>query len=134
MSDERAFLDTNVLIYAFASNERRSPVAERLVVAGSVVSVQVLNEFVSVSRRKLSLSWAEVLSALRAIQLVVPEPTALTREIHLAAVQMSAIHGYHIYDSLIVASALDAGCTVLYSEDMQDGQAIGPLTIRNPFR
>jgi predicted nucleic acid-binding protein len=41
---------------------------------------------------------------------------------------------FHIYDALIVASALEAECTTLYSEDLQDGQVIdGPLTIRNPF-
>jgi predicted nucleic acid-binding protein len=42
-------------------------------------------------------------------------------------------YGYSIYDALILAAALEADCDVLYTEDMQNGQVIGPLTIRNPF-
>jgi predicted nucleic acid-binding protein len=43
-------------------------------------------------------------------------------------------HGFHIYDALIIVSALEAGCRTLYSEDLQSGQVVGDrLTIRNPF-
>jgi len=49
------------------------------------------------------------------------------------AVDISARFGYRIYDSLILAAAQQAGCTTVYSEDMQHGQAIGSLTIVNPF-
>ena len=53
---------------------------------------------------------------------------------HDAAVLLAAKHGFHIYDALIVAAALEAGCDTLYSEDMQAGQVIARrLTIRNPF-
>ena len=62
------------------------------------------------------------------------EPRPLTDRNTPDAVSLAGVHGYHIYDSLIIASALEASCAVLYSEDLQDGQAIGPLTIRNPFR
>jgi predicted nucleic acid-binding protein len=79
------------------------------------------------------MSWADIRKSLDAVALVIPEPRPMTVALHDAAVQLSATHGYHIYDSLIVASALEAGCTVLYSEDLHDGQVIGPLTIRNPF-
>ena len=47
--------------------------------------------------------------------------------------RIAECYGYHIFDSLILAAALDAKCTLVYSEDMQDGQKIGELTIRNPF-
>jgi predicted nucleic acid-binding protein len=56
-----------------------------------------------------------------------------TIETHEAALRIAARYGYQIYNSLILAAALEAGCTVLYSEDMQDGQKIDSLTIRNPF-
>jgi len=65
---------------------------------------------------------------------VIPEPRALTQEVHRAAVEISVNLGYHIYDALIIASALEANCAFLYSEDLQDGQVIEGLTIRNPFR
>ena len=108
--------------------------AEVLIVPGATLSVQVLNEFVSVARRKIRMTWSEIQGALQAITMVIPEPRPLTLAIHRAAVDISATHGFHIYDSLIIASAIDAGCTILYTEDLQDGQVIGPLTIRNPFR
>jgi predicted nucleic acid-binding protein len=134
MSVERCFLDTNVLVYAFNQGDWRKQRAQELVGPTALVSVQVLNEFVSVGRRKLRMSWTEIREAIEAITLVIPEPRPLTREIHQAAVGLAETQGYHIYDSLIIASALEAGCTVLYSEDMQHGQTIDGLTIRNPFR
>jgi predicted nucleic acid-binding protein len=133
MKGERAFLDTNVLLYAFNPDDARSASAQQLIAPGAVISVQVLNEFVSVARRKLRLPWTEILPALSAIALVIPEPKSVTSGIHRVAIDLSLAHGYHIYDSLIIASALEAGCTVLYSEDLQDGHVEG-LTIRNPFR
>jgi predicted nucleic acid-binding protein len=134
MKGERGFLDTNVLLYAFAPGDERSTRAKRLIVPTAVVSVQVLNEVVSVARGKLRLPWNQILPALDAIGRVLPQPRPLTAEIHRAAIEISIARGYHIYDSMIIASALEAGCTVLYSEDMQDGQTIDGLTIRNPFR
>jgi len=59
MSD-KGFLDTNVLIYALAKDDPRRSCAEELLAAGGVISVQVLNEFVSVARRKLQMSWEQV--------------------------------------------------------------------------
>ena len=64
-----------------------------------------------------------------------PPPLPITLATHEAALGIAARFGYRIYDSLIIASALEAACATLYSEDMQDGQVIeGRLTIRNPFR
>jgi predicted nucleic acid-binding protein len=54
-------------------------------------------------------------------------------ELHEAAVEIARDRGFSIYDSLIIAAALRAGCSILYSEDLHHGQAIGQLTIRNPF-
>lgn len=130
----RTFLDTNVLIYALAENDPRSPKAEELLAAGGTVNVQVLNEFASVARKKLKLSWAEIAEAIDAFLLLCPSPLPITVELHEAARKIAEKHGYGIYDGLVIAAALEAGCSVLYSEDLQNGQHINSqLTIRNPF-
>jgi predicted nucleic acid-binding protein len=130
----KAFFDTNVLIYAVAENEPRSARAEELLLSGGVISVQILNEFTAVARRKLLMPWAEVAEAVEAFLVLCPSPIAITIETHIAARAIAEKLGCNIYDALVVAAALDAGCTTLYSEDFQDGQVIeGKLTIRNPF-
>ena len=130
----RAFFDTNVLIYALAKGDPRSKRAEELLAAGGVLSVQILNEFVSVARRKILMSWSEVMEALGVIRVLCSTPLPLTVDTHEAALKIAEKHGYGIYDALVVATALEAGCETLYSEDLQDGQTInGQMTIRNPF-
>jgi predicted nucleic acid-binding protein len=132
--NDRAFFDTNVILYAFRQEDKRSQVAETLLAAGGgVLSVQVLNEFVAVARRKLDRSWEEIRHALDILRVLCPEPVPLTVETHERAVQIAERYGYSIFDSLIVAAAINAGASTLYTEDMRDGQAIDGLTIRNPF-
>jgi predicted nucleic acid-binding protein len=129
----RVFFDTNVLLYFFSEEGYRTEVAERLLVQGGVVSVQVLNELVSAARKKLKMNWDEVRVARDKTLFFCPNPLPLTEETHRSAVDISIRFGYRIYDSLILAAAMQAGCTTIYSEDMQHGQAIGGLTIVNPF-
>jgi predicted nucleic acid-binding protein len=130
----KAFLDTNVLIYAVADDDPRSARAEELLALGGVLSVQILNEFVSFARRKISMSWSDVTEALDAFRVLCPAPLPITMDMHEAALKIAKKHGYNIYDALVVAAALEAGCATLYSEDLHDGQMIdGQLTIRNPF-
>lgn len=77
----------------------------------------------------------DVIEALDAIRVLFPYPGAITIETHEAALEIAQKYGLGIYDSLIVAAALEAHCSALYSEDLEDGQIInGKLTIRNPFR
>jgi predicted nucleic acid-binding protein len=133
MSD-KAFLGTNVVIYAFVSNDPRAEVAEKLLSSGGVVGVQVLNEFSAVARRKLCMTWDEVQGVLDDIRTLCARVIPITVELHEAALAVARCYGYRIYDALIVATAINAGCTTLYSEDMHDGQKIDGLTIRNPFR
>ncbi len=129
-----AFFDTNVLIYAVALDDARNARAEELLDSGGMISVQILNEFVSVARRKIQMPWRNVTRALEAFRVLCPSPLPITMEMHAAALKIAERHGYGIYDALVVAAALEARCEVLYSEDFQDGQKIdGQLTIRNPF-
>jgi predicted nucleic acid-binding protein len=133
MSD-RPFFDTNILVYVVGQQDERTPEAEALIVNGGVVSVQVLNELASVSRRKLGMSWEEIGDALAAVRVLCPSPTPLTIDTHDAAVRIAHKYGFQFYDALIAAAALEAECTTLYSEDFQNGQVIeGRLTVRNPF-
>jgi predicted nucleic acid-binding protein len=129
-----AFFDTNVLIYAVALDDPRNTQAEELLASGGTISVQILNEFVSVARRKLLMPWRNVMRTLDAFRVLCPSPLPVTIEMHEAALKIAEKHGYGIYDALVIAAALEAGCSILYSEDFQDGQTIdGKLTIRNPF-
>ena len=133
MSD-RAFFDSNVLIYAMVSGDSRRERAQQLVAKGGVISVQVLNEFVAVARRKMRMPWEDMIEALGEVLVLFPSPVSITQETHREALKIAQQYGFGIYDALIVASALESSCSTLYSEDMQDGQVVnGRLTIRNPF-
>jgi predicted nucleic acid-binding protein len=128
------FFDTNVLLYLVATDDSRSGTAEALLKEGGVVSVQVLNEFASVAHRKLGMAWDELGEALAAIRDLCEVPVPITIETHESALAIAARYGLNLYDALIAAAALQAGCRILYSEDLQDGQVLeGRLTIRNPF-
>jgi predicted nucleic acid-binding protein len=129
-----AFLDTNVLIYAFTT-DRRAAAAQDLLGRGCVTSVQALNEFTNVARRKLGMTWHEVRDALAGIRTLCRAIAALDVGTHEEALRIAERYGYTIFDALIVAAALRARCAILYSEDMQDGMTIGGrLRIVDPFR
>ena len=127
-----AFIDTNVLIYAHGAGAR-SETARQVVLAGGVVSVQVLNEFAAVLRRKFRLEWAEIADALADVRTVLGPVRPIDVEIHLHAVALARSHGFSFYDALIVASALEAGCDTLLTEDLQAGRRVDGLRIVNPF-
>jgi predicted nucleic acid-binding protein len=129
----KRFFDTNIVIYAFSKGDFRAPIAQGLLTTGGTVGVQTLNEFTAVMRRKLGRSWEDVFEALGAIRVLCPSPVPLQIETHERALLIASQHGYHIFDSLVIAAALEAGCGTLYSEDLHDGQVIDGLTIRNPF-
>ncbi len=130
----RAFFDTNVLVYSAVAKDPRGRRAEQLLSGGGVVSVQVLNEFTDVARRKVHMSWEEIREALRVIQVFCPDPVPITIDTHERALIIAEMFNIRIYDGLILACALGSKCATLYSEDLQDGQVIeGKLTIRNPF-
>ena len=128
------FFDTNVLVYFFSDAGERTVVAENLLVQGGVVSVQVLNELVSVARRKFKMTWEEVRSARDKTLVFCPRPVSITEEIHRSALDIGARYGFTIYDSLILAAALQAGCTTVFTEDLHHGQVVEGLRIENPFR
>jgi predicted nucleic acid-binding protein len=127
------FINSNILIYLLSADSAKADCAESIVEAGGIVSVQVLNEVTNVMRRKLDMSWNEtneVLALVRSLCHVEP----LTIETHDRGRRVAERHGIAVYDAMIVASALLAGCETLFSEDMQNGLVVDDqLQIRNPF-
>ena len=133
MPDERAFLDTNILVYASLTGDPKAAKGKALRDNGAVISVQVLNELANVLRRKLAQPWdktCEILAITRQLLEVVP----LTEAVHDIGLRLAERYSLSIYDAMIVAAALDNGCDVLWSEDMQHGLVISTrLIVRNPF-
>ena len=93
----------------------------------------MLNEFLHVARRKLRHDWPQIELALGLFHASLDDVVPITLNTHGNAVSLARDHGLSFYDALIVASAIEAGCDTLYSEDMQHGRAFGGLTIVNPF-
>lgn len=133
MSGTDSFFDTSVLLYLLSAEGSKAETVEHLLEESGSISVQILNEFTSVGKRKLQLSFAEIAEltgTIRAICNVHP----LTEQTYDRGVSIAERYRFSIYDSMIVASAILAGCGTLYSEDLQNGQIIdGRLTVANPF-
>lgn len=129
-----SFFDTNVILYIASGDSAKADRTENLIRRGGAISVQVLNEIANVARRKLNLSWAETRAFLAAIRDLLPVHPA-TVETHETGLALAERYRLSIFDAMIVASAVFAGCDTLWSEDMQDGLTInGQLRITNPFR
>jgi predicted nucleic acid-binding protein len=129
----KRFFDTNILIYAFASNDPRSARAESLIAEGGVIGVQVLSEFTNVTRLKLRWKWEQIEASLAVVEELFGPVAPLTKAIHTRAVALARATELSVYDALIVAAAQDRGCDFLLSEDFQHGQKFGRLTVENPF-
>lgn len=134
------FLDTNVLVYSFDDGDPAKREVARKLIAGALrqgnglVSWQVVQEFLNVALHKWEIPMSvgdahEYLSStLEPLCTVFPSP-ALWR----TALSIQVQSQYRFYDSMIVASALQSGVKILYSEDLQAGRRFGNLEIKNPF-
>jgi predicted nucleic acid-binding protein len=129
-----SFFDTNVLLYVASGDAAKADQAEKLIGDGGTITVQVLNEVTNVARRKMQLSWAETRAMLATLRELLPV-RPITMDIHEAGVALAERYSLSVYDAMIAASALDAGCDTLWSEDMQHGMVLdGQVRIVNPFR
>jgi len=136
----KSFLDTNVIIYAFDhTHPKKAKIAQRLIADGVtekrvVISYQVVQEFINVALRRFRVPITHsdlesfVLTALFPMTAVSWSPS-----LTIQGLRLQAAHQFGWYDSLIVAAALQSGCSVLYSEDLQHGQHFGGLVVENPF-
>ncbi len=127
-----AFLDTNILVYAQQTGPK-AEISRDLIARGGTISVQVLNELTNVLRKKDNRSWREIELVLDDVDNALDPALPLTAATTRAALALARDHGVAFYDALIVAAAIEAGCDVLYTEDMQHGRSIGRLNIVNPF-
>jgi predicted nucleic acid-binding protein len=126
------FIDSNVLLYTLGHDAKKLGKAKDLVNQRPVISVQTLNEFANVCRKKFKLEWADIgvgLEAAKSLCDVVP----LTIDVHERAVEIASLNRIGTYDANIVAAAEISGCAVLYTEDLSHGQTIGRVLIQNPF-
>jgi predicted nucleic acid-binding protein len=131
------FVDTNVLLYAYdrGAGRKQSLAIELLTrldqLSGGFISTQVLVEFYSAGTRKQRMQPAEaedIISSFSRWNIHSP--------VHADLIRASRLHREHqisLWDALIVTSALEMGCTSLWTEDLQDGQKFESLTVRNPF-
>jgi predicted nucleic acid-binding protein len=129
-----SFFDTNILIYVASGDVHKADRAEEVVAGGGTISVQVLNELISVVRRKLLLSWDETHRLLATIRRVLPV-VPVTIETHETGLALARRYRLSIFDAMIAASAAQHDCDTLWSEDMQHGLRIdGGLRIVDPFK
>jgi predicted nucleic acid-binding protein len=127
------FLDSNVVLYAYTQDDK-SIAAKAILLEGAIISVQTLNEFTNVARKKLGFEWAEVTVSIGQIKSLCAPVLAMSEEIHDKARAIAERYRLPIYDANVIAAALSVGCDTLYSEDMQHGLVIEDrMTIRNPF-
>lgn len=134
MANAKAFLDTNILLYVFSGDTVKADMAEQVLSRGGFISVQVLNEFASVAHRKMDMSFSEIRAVLLPIQQIC-QTVSLHSDTHTDALWIAEKFGFNFWDALIVASAFEADCTLLYTEDLQHGQIVAErLRIVNPFQ
>ena len=136
MSD-RAFLDTNVLIYFYSDNEIQKRNAAYLALNRNacITSTQAMNEACNVWFNKCQWSGRKIKEHLDNIELVCDDVINVQKSTINSAVALKDRYGYSYYDCLMLASALEGDCDVILTEDMSDGQVIeGRLQIINPFK
>jgi predicted nucleic acid-binding protein len=128
------FLDTNIVLYAYSQDQSKAAIAREVLWSGGVISVQTLNECINVFRSKQRRDWADIVEVLGDLRAYCAEPLPLTLRAHDQAYRIASRHGLRIFDAMIVATALEAGCRTLLSEDLQNGRVFNDrLTVRNPF-
>ncbi len=130
---DKVFVDSNIWLYLFGNDAAKKQVALKFLSQDCYISTQIVAENINVCIRKFKLTAPEVeqhaknLISLCQVTLIHPSTIEL-------ALKISSRHQYSFYDSLVLASALETDCRILYSEDLQDGQVIeGKLKIVNPF-
>ena len=129
----KPFIDSNIILYLLSSDILKADKAEAILEAGGVISVQVLNEVVSVCQRKLKMHWDEIDAVLQAVKASV-QVVPLSEATHELAVQLCKRYQLSFYDAHICSAAIIAGSKMVLSEDVQDGMLVDSLVVKNPFR
>jgi predicted nucleic acid-binding protein len=135
------FIDTNVFVYLFdETNDRKRNIADRIVKTAletrtARISHQVVQETLNVVTRKLPSPMTTENAQRFLVQVLAPLWQIMPNiALYRRGLDVQTRYGFSFYDSLIIAAALESGCTRLYSEDLQHGQQIEGLIIENPFK
>ncbi len=132
-----AFLDTNVLVYAFdARDPGKQARAVELLESGPrfVVSAQVLGEFYVTVTRKLAEPLEEAVAADAVERLAALRVIPIDGRVSIAAIETARLHQLSYWDALILEAAAFAGCDVLLTEDLAHGSVLRGVRVENPFR
>jgi len=140
---DKVFIDTNVFVYAYLENPKKQEDYEKHLKAKEllrsfttenivVISTQVCNEYYSaLSKNKIENH--DIQSSLSSLVQKV-NVASISKDTVLGSFAIKNRYSFSYWDSLILSSALENGCNIIYSEDMQDGQLIdGVLRVVNPF-
>lgn len=128
------FLDTNIILYTYSADElEKRKIAQTLIVdQKTIISTQVIQELINVLRKKFGYEYSSILPVVEEVctnsMLYTNTFSTIKRGMAIAAQ-----YKYSFYDSLIIAAAIEANCSILYSEDLHNTQRIDTLEIRNPF-
>jgi len=136
MRDNTVFLDSNVMIYAYFNSEKnKQEMSMQLIRENNVIiSTQVLQEMSNILFRKFKADYEIIKKLLTECIKNSYEIYTNRQQTIFKACDIAARYQFSFYDSLIIAAALDSGCTILYSEDLQHNQRIeNTLTIINPY-
>lgn len=140
MSGERWFFDTNILVYLFDANAADKQTAARRLWeracrdAVPALSTQVLQEFLVTVTKAVNQGLPMASAREAALEFAaMAEVVTATVPLIVAATQRVEASGFSFWDALIVESAIDCGASILWTEDLQDGQRFGKLAVVNPF-
>ena len=134
--NDKVFLDSDILVYSYSVTEiDKQLIARKLVESTySFISTQVLQELCNIVTRKFKFSYEQAITAVNESC----QNNSLhinTENIVLQACRIAERYGFSFYDSMVVSAALESNCTIIYSEDLHDGQVIDEkLTVKNPFK
>jgi predicted nucleic acid-binding protein len=137
MPDNRVFIDSNIVIYAYSDTEKRKQQISRQLIKenDTVISTQVLQEIANTLARKFGIDYRSIEQTLQECILDNDVVYINRQDTIFKACQMAHLYRFSFYDSLIIAAALECKCRYLYSEDLQHKQIIeNTLTIINPYK
>ena len=133
----RSFIDTNILVYAEASDESAKQrmaldlLKQLFETTSGVLSTQVLQEYCNVAIKKLKLSPAHIRAQLDLYEQF--EVVQVTPAIIRAGLDLHQTRSVSFYDAIVLASAQTAGCSVLLSDDLNAGELVDGVRVVNPF-
>ena len=133
---DKVFTDTNILIYFISDDIHKKNISKTILATDYkiVISSQVINEFVAVTTKKLILPFTEIVHYANEFMDIF-RFSVITNHTIKMSFELKQKYKFSTWDNLIIASALENDCSVLFTEDMQDGQIIeNSLKIVNPFK